>query len=227
MQGHVRPTVTLSYAQTLDGRMATLGGSSQWISGPPALRWSHALRARHDALMVGIGTVLADDPRLTVRLVEGTNPLRVVVDSLLRTPLQAAVLRAGAAHGTLLATTERAARERVAALEALGATVLVLPQNKAGQVDLTALLAALAARNVKTVMVEGGPTLLTALLRQQLADQLAICVAPKILGAGREAVGDLGIRALNDALLLHEARFTPCGADLLFEARIAYAGGAP
>src|SRR3712207_4024061 len=106
------PTVTVSYAQTLDGRLATADGSSRWISSPDSLRFAHRLRAEHDAVAVGAGTACNDDPRLTVRLVPGDDPLRVVVDSSLRTPLSAAVLSGGAAKGTVLAVTDRAPRRR-------------------------------------------------------------------------------------------------------------------
>ena len=216
-----RPAVTVSYAQTLDGRLATRTGSSQWISGPESLRFAHQLRAGHDAILVGAGTVCRDNPRLTVRLAPGRDPLRVVVDSTLRIPLDAAVLAGGAASGTLLAVTERAAAERRAAARALGATVLPLPSAD-GRVDLHALLAALAARGIGSVMVEGGATLITALLRERLVDRLAVCIAPKVLGAGIEAIGDLGIAELDRALLLRDVSVTPYGADLVLDGRVTY-----
>src|SRR3712207_1647394 len=127
-----RPIVTLSYAQTLDGRLATSTGNSQWISAQESLRFSHELRAKHDAIMVGVGTVCKDDPRLTVRLAAGRNPLRVVVDSTLRTPLTAAVLKEGAAPGTVLAANDRAPAAKRDEFRALGATVLCLPSNAGG-----------------------------------------------------------------------------------------------
>lgn len=216
------PSVTLSYAQTLDGRIATASGSSQWISAPDSLCYSHGLRAEHDAVMVGVGTVRADDPRLTVRLVDGDDPLRVVVDSTLRTPSTAAVLTGGAAAGTLFAVTERAPAQRCAAARRQGATVLCLPASTSGRVDLPALLAALGELGVASVMVEGGAALLTSLLRERLVDRVAVCIAPKILGRGTDAIGDLGIADLDHSLLLADVSVATYGPDLVLDGRVRY-----
>jgi diaminohydroxyphosphoribosylaminopyrimidine deaminase / 5-amino-6-(5-phosphoribosylamino)uracil reductase len=217
-----RPVVTLGYAQTLDGRLATSNGSSRWISAPESLRFSHELRAEHDAIMVGAGTVCMDDPRLTVRLVAGRDPLRVVVDSTLRIPLTTAVLAEGAAPGTVLAVTDRAPAVRCDKVRALGATVLCLPADGGGRVDLSALLAALHERGVGSVVVEGGAGMITALLRARLVDRLVVCVAPKILGTGIEAVGDLDIRELAQTVILTETSVTRYGVDLVLDGRVEY-----
>jgi 5-amino-6-(5-phosphoribosylamino)uracil reductase/diaminohydroxyphosphoribosylaminopyrimidine deaminase/5-amino-6-(5-phosphoribosylamino)uracil reductase len=218
----MRPCVTVSYAQTLDGRLATRGGSSQWISGAASLEFAHRLRAEHDAIMVGVGTVCADNPRLTVRLVAGRDPLRVVVDSTLRTPLTAAVLTGDAAKGTLIAVTQRAPAQRCDAARVLGATVLHLPASATQQVHLGALLLALHQRGIRSVMVEGGASLITALLRARLVDRMAVCIAPKILGAGIEAVGDLGIMMLDDALTLQHVTLQHYGADWTVTGDVVY-----
>ena len=218
----LRPVVTVSYAQTLDGRLATADGSSQWISSSESLRFAHTLRAKHEAIMVGAGTACRDDPRLTVRLVPGNNPLRVVVDSTLRTPLTAAVLANGAAAGTVFAVTERASADRCAEANLLGATVLRLPAGTEGHVDLKALLSELYASGVRSVLVEGGAALITSLLCNRLVDRLAVCVAPKILGSGIEAVGDLGICELDESLALIDTSITPYGVDVVFDSRIEY-----
>lgn len=223
MKTTVRPTVTISYAQTLDGRLATSTGSSQWISGPESLTITHTLRATHDAIMVGAGTVCQDNPRLTVRLVEGRDPLRVIVDSRLRIPLDAAVLAGGAAAGTIMGTTKHAPAERIAAARATGASVIVLPETPSGQVNLHALLTALADSGIGSIMVEGGAGLITSLLRERLADRLVVTVAPKLLGIGIEAVGDLGISDLADAIQLRDVTVTPCGVDLVLDGRLVYA----
>ncbi|HET7480446.1 MAG TPA: RibD family protein [Rubrobacteraceae bacterium] len=219
--------MTVSYAQTLDGRLATAGGSSQWISCRDSLRFAHALRAAHDAIIVGAGTACKDDPRLTVRLVPGDDPLRVVVDSTLRTPLAAAVLADGAAKGTVMAVTGRAPEDRCEAARALGATVLRLPEDGAGRVDLRALLSELREMGVESAMVEGGAALITGFFRERLVRRLAVCIAPKILGSGIEAVGDLGVRDLADSLTLTGTTIQSCGVDLILDSRVEYPNGSP
>jgi 5-amino-6-(5-phosphoribosylamino)uracil reductase/diaminohydroxyphosphoribosylaminopyrimidine deaminase/5-amino-6-(5-phosphoribosylamino)uracil reductase len=217
-----RPVVTLGYAQTLDGRLATSTGSSRWISAHESLRFSHELRAEHDEIMVGAGTVCTDDPRLTVRLAAGRNPLRVVVDSTLRTPLTAAVLTEGAAPGTVFAVTDRVSAAKRDKVRALGATVQCLPTDAGGRVGLIALLAALHKMGIGSVLVEGGAQMITALLQVRLVDRLVVCVAPKILGSGIEAVGDLGISELAGAMIVTDTSITPYGPDLVFDGRVEY-----
>ena len=213
--------VTLCYTQTLDGRIATAAGESQWIGGGASLRYWHQLRAEHHAVMVGIGTVLADNPRLTVRHVAGRDPWRVVVDSNLRTPPDALVLAGGAASGTIIATTEHA-MDKHATFEILGATVLPLPADAAGRVELKALLTALAQRGISSLMVEGGAQLVTALLRERLANRAVVCVAPRLMGAGTNALGDIGVRRLADMPALAGVQLLHFGEDVVFDGQIVY-----
>jgi GTP cyclohydrolase II len=215
-----RPRVLLHYAQTLDGRIATRTGSSQWISGPAALRFAHELRAAHDAVLVGIGTVLQDNPRLTVRLAEGPDPLKVVVDSRLRTPAASALLRETPTR-TVVLTTPAAPELDRAALRALGVRVEVVRADPRGQVDLASGLGRLLELGISSVMVEGGAEIVTSLLRERLADRLAVCVAPILLGRGIEAVGDLGIAQLAQALGLCRVDVRRLGDDLILSGELA------
>lgn len=219
------PFVTVKYAQTLDGRIATSTGDSQWISGPASLKLAHQLRAEHDSILVGIGTVLADDPQLNVRLVDGRDPLRVIVDSRLRTPVTARVLAGDAARHTLIATTELADRERLQAIEQLGAHSVILPMVAGSpDLDLTALLGELKRRGFDSVLVEGGSRIITSLLARQLVDRLVVAIAPKLIGSGTDAVGDLGIRRLADALRFSAVTTRQLGDDIIFDGRIAWKG---
>ena len=206
----------MHYAQSLDGRIATHSKDSQWIGGPASLRLAHQLRAEHGAVMVGVGTVMADNPRLTVRLVPGASPRRVVVDSTLRLPLDAHVLTDGLAP-TLVATTERAPLSRRRAVSDLGAEVLVVEANERGNVDLHCLLGRLHAAGIESLLIEGGGGIITSALRQRLVDRLVVVIAPKLIGAGTEAVGDLGVGRLRDALGFASACFRLLDEDVVFE----------
>jgi riboflavin-specific deaminase-like protein len=218
----MRPSVTIHYAQTLDGRIASRNGESRWISGDRALRLAHELRATHDAVLVGIGTVIVDDPQLTVRLVPGRSPIRIIVDSGLRIPLSARVLTDAAAP-TIVAGTERARPGPVAAVRARGAEVLLVEADETGRVDLPKAFDALRRRGIRSLLVEGGSAIITSTLRQRLADRLVVSIAPKVLGTGVEAVGDLDISALADALTFSRARFVSLGADIVFDGVIDHA----
>jgi 5-amino-6-(5-phosphoribosylamino)uracil reductase/diaminohydroxyphosphoribosylaminopyrimidine deaminase/5-amino-6-(5-phosphoribosylamino)uracil reductase len=211
--------VTVHYAQTLDGRLATRTGDSQWISGQESLVFAHRLRATHDAVMVGVGTVMADNPRLTTRLVDGPSPTRVVVDSTLRLPMTAAVMNDGAAH-TILGTTSRAPVGRRRELASRGADVVVLPSTAGGRVDLGALLDELGRRELASVLVEGGAALITAMLAERHVRRLVVSIAPLIMGAGIEAVGDLDIMRLRDALAFRRASFSQLGPDVIFDGEL-------
>lgn len=219
-RGSGLPHVTVHYAQSLDGRLATRTGHSHWISCDATLGFAHQLRADHEAVMVGVGTVCADNPRLTVRLVPGRSPLRVVVDSGLRMPLDAHVLTDSAAP-TLVATTHRADPSRVEAVHRTGAEVVVVDGGEAGQVDLRDLLQHLSARGVTSLLIEGGARLITSVLRERLVDRLTVCIAPKVIGCGIEAVGDLGVVTMDEALRFTRSSFTCVGEDVVFDGRLS------
>jgi len=212
---HARPAVTVHYAQTIDGRIAARTGDARWVSGESSLRLAHELRASHDAVMVGIGTVLADDPRLTVRLVEGRSPTRVIVDSKLRLPLAANVLADRTAR-TIVATTPCAPQERARAIRSAGGEVLRAHADDNGAVDMADLLRRLRGIGIGSLLIEGGRGIITSALRGHLVDRLSVCIAPKVIGEGVAAVGDLHIDYLRQALTFSSTRFVTCGEDLIF-----------
>jgi diaminohydroxyphosphoribosylaminopyrimidine deaminase/5-amino-6-(5-phosphoribosylamino)uracil reductase len=195
-----RPLLRLKLASTLDGRIATAGRESQWLTGEPARRAAHAMRGRHDAVLVGVGTVLSDDPELTCRI-EGfrTAPLvRIVMDSHLRTPLMSKLLRGAAATPLWLLHRDGADPARKVALAQAGARLLEVPDSAAG-VDLTAALRLLGRAGITRILCEGGGTLAAGLLRAGLVDRLAWFHAPGIMGGdGWPAAQAFGITKLAD-----------------------------
>jgi 3,4-dihydroxy 2-butanone 4-phosphate synthase/GTP cyclohydrolase II len=216
-----RPYVVLKYAQTLDGRIATGGGDSKWISSPEERRVSHAMRAACDAVVVGAGTVLADDPLLTVRMVPGVSPIRVVLDSRLRVPADAQVLGLDAA--TVVLTSGRSDPDRRAALRRDGVQVEVVREGPDG-IDLADGLARLLALGIRSVLVEGGARVITSTLRGRLADRVVVALAPLLLGSGTEAVGDLGATQVADGLRLLDRTVHQVGPDVLVAGNVDGAG---
>lgn len=215
-----RPLVTLKAAASLDGFIADglprARRAPAWITGSEARREGHALRAAHDAVLVGSGTVLADDPRLTVRGVRaGPRPLRVVLDGRLRTPPDAQVLDRAAP--TLIFTRRGAPRGRARALAAAGAEVVELASPR-GRLSVAAVLRALAARDVQSVLVEGGAAVHGAFIAAGLVDDVALFVAPRLLGGGVPIAAGLG-RGLARALELGTLAWRPVGRDLLLTAQ--------
>jgi riboflavin-specific deaminase-like protein len=212
------PRITLSYAQSLDGRIATATGDSRWISGPSTLRLAHRLRRDHQALLVGIGTVLRDDPSLTCRLAgrRCRSPARAVLDSALRLPPDSRLAR-GAGELPTLVFTVGAPPGRRAALEALGVRVLEGPADPEGRVQLRWALEKLAGLGYLSLFVEGGAGVITSFLKQGLVHRLLVVVAPLLIGEGVQAVGDLGVRALSEALRPRRSRVWRCGPERVWE----------
>jgi diaminohydroxyphosphoribosylaminopyrimidine deaminase/5-amino-6-(5-phosphoribosylamino)uracil reductase len=194
---HRRPAFTLKAAITLDGKIATVEGESQWITGREARADGHRLRAEHDAILVGIGTVLADNPRLTARMAGRKNPVRVVVDSELRISSRARVLAKGARR--IIATTDAATVQKERALTRTGAEVWRFPV-RSGGVPLDHLARALAEQGITSVLVEGGGQIHASMMHARLADELVLYFAPKVVGGPAPSwVGGAGIGALAEA----------------------------
>jgi diaminohydroxyphosphoribosylaminopyrimidine deaminase/5-amino-6-(5-phosphoribosylamino)uracil reductase len=213
------PLVTLKFAQSLDGRIATATGNSRWISSEKFRRLAHRLRDASDAVMVGVDTVLADDPQLTVRLVRGKNPVRVILDSRLRVPLEAVVIKSCEVAPTIIATTSRADAAKKSRLQDMGIEVLFIEESNEGEVDLKSLLGILGKKGITSLLVEGGAGVITSFLRRGLADKLVVAVTPRIIGKGIEAVGELGITEVGQALPLSFGKIYRAGEDLVVEAR--------
>ena len=209
------PFVSLKIAQTLDGRIAASNGSSRWISGEESRRCVHGLRSQHDAVLVGVTTVAKDDPELTVRFVEGENPIRIVLDRTLSIPLESRVVIEGGQGRTIVATSDEADSFRKKQLQAKGLDVWSFPMNEGRNFDLKALLKKAAEESITSLLVEGGSEVFSTFLRSRLVDKIYIFLAPIILGSGLSSIGDIGIDTIGGALPLRDFEVQRCGEDVL------------
>lgn len=193
------PFVILKLAASLDGKIATSTGDSRWITGPASRHFVHQLRNQVDAVVVGIGTVLADNPRLTCRLRGGRDPLRIVMDSHLRIPLKARLLRQREPEKTIIATGSRASRQKIKAIQSRGAQVWSFPLRR-GAIPFAAILKKLGKTGLLSVMIEGGATTAGRALGEKVVDKVFFFYAPKIIGVeGKSMVGNLGTQRVGRA----------------------------
>ncbi|MEG0662993.1 MAG: bifunctional diaminohydroxyphosphoribosylaminopyrimidine deaminase/5-amino-6-(5-phosphoribosylamino)uracil reductase RibD, partial [Anaerovoracaceae bacterium] len=215
-----RPYVVMKYAMTLDGKIATKTGASKWITGEEARRRVHEDRHNYSGILVGVGTVIADDPLLTCRLPKGKNPVRIICDSKLRTPLDAQVVVTAGEIETIIATCSKD-QQKQQSYEAAGCTVLVVP-DKGGRVALKPLLEALGKRKIDSVLLEGGGTLNGEALAEGIVDKVQAYISPKIFGGekAKSPVGGRGVGLPAEAYRLEKIKVSTWGEDLLLEGEV-------
>ena len=208
-----RPWITVKAAISYDGDMALSNGESRWISGPESRRRAHMMRAENDAVLVGIGTVLADNPALTVRDVDGRSPLRVVLDRNLDTPPDSEVLKGG---GCVIFAGPFADGKRERELIERGAKV-IRQEKREGKTPLAGIVSELASRGVNYLMVEGGPRIISSFINERLVDEFSLFAAPKILGRGMSLSGDVTLTNMGEAISMKSLRTSMIGDDIWIE----------
>ena len=212
------PGVMCKIAISLDGRIGTSTKDSRWITGKAARIYAHKLRAEFDAILIGVGTVLADDPMLNVRHIEGNQPLRVIMDSNLRTPLTAKILQNQSNTPTVIFISEQVEDDRIAGFIKLGAKVEKTALDKEGNLSIVEILKHLSVLGVTNIMVEGGAAIFTSFLKEKLVDRLNVVIAPKLIGSdGIPAIKELGISKMSDVEEWNFRTVKRMGEDVLLE----------
>lgn len=228
-----RPYVTAKWAMTLDGKLASHTGDASWISGSAARTWVHQLRDRVDAIMIGVGTAHADDPRLTIRLTEEQrvhprtqrpNPLRIVVSSRGELNAQLQLFQKQLAPGTCVIVSETSAPDQRERLRERGIQVIEVPADQTGRVDLMAALHILGQREIMHLLLEGGSSLLGSAFEHKLIDHVVAFVAPKLIGGegAPSPIGGAGLAIMQHAHRLQQVSFQTVAEDLLIEGEMSY-----
>jgi diaminohydroxyphosphoribosylaminopyrimidine deaminase/5-amino-6-(5-phosphoribosylamino)uracil reductase len=212
---NMRPFVILKMAQTLDGRIATSTGDSKWITGLPARKFAHQLRSEVDAVVIGMGTVKADNPVLTVRHVKGKNPYRVVVTSSLDFPTVCHLLDNNGDCKTIVATSQKMIDSLARRRKSKELTYWSIKQDRCGLLDLSDFLDKAAAFGFRSMLIEGGSSLATSVVKAGLVDKFVIITAPKLIGEGKNSIGDLEIKKIMGAIDLEQVSYETCGHDMI------------
>ena len=218
---HKKPFIVLKAAMTLDGKIATATGQSKWITNETSRAYGYKLRDIYDGIMVGINTVIEDNPMLTARVDGGKNPIRIVVDSSLKIDINANVVQDKSAK-TIIATTDKANKDKILKLQAQDVDVIVVDKDENDKVDIEKLLDILGQQNICSILVEGGATLSGSFVAKKLVDKVYFFIAPKIIG-GKEAktpVAGTGILNLQEALALKDIQVEKLDEDILIIGRV-------
>jgi len=205
------PFVILKWASTLDGKIATLDGDSKWISNDQSREFAHKLRSQVDAVLAGVETIIQDDPELNARLVQGKNPIKIVLDTKGRIPLNSKIVSNAKSERTILATV-CADKEK---FENSNLEVWKLRENQNGQVDLLSLLKKVGEKKITSILVEGGQKVLTSFMQDKLVDKVYCFVAPKIMGKGLDAIAELRISKIADSVQLKDVEIKKIGDNVL------------
>jgi diaminohydroxyphosphoribosylaminopyrimidine deaminase/5-amino-6-(5-phosphoribosylamino)uracil reductase len=210
-----KPFVVVKAAMSLDGRIATRTGDSKYITGREARKFVHELRAEYDAVMVGSNTVLKDDPQLTVRLTKGVNPVKIIIDSALKIPLSAKVVK-NEPNKLMVITSKKAPKAKIKKLHQQGVNVLLFDTKK-GNIDLKDLMKELGKREICSILIEGGAELNAEIIKAGVADKVLFFISPRFIGDGLGALGDLGINQVDKSIKLKHLAYKQIGRDILVE----------
>jgi diaminohydroxyphosphoribosylaminopyrimidine deaminase/5-amino-6-(5-phosphoribosylamino)uracil reductase len=211
------PYVTLKAAQTLDGKIADINYNSEWITGEQSRKYVHTLRSKYDAILIGSNTSKKDDPNLTVRMVEGRNPYRIVLDSKLKLPLNLNLIKKNNDQKTILVTLaeNRTKKNKVKRFEQLGIRIIFIKQDDKGRINLKSALKEVRKIGITSVLVEGGAKIYSAFVNQNLFDDIMLFISPKILGSGIQTFGEISNNNLKDALKLKIKKSEMLDEDIL------------
>ena len=213
------PYVTLKAAQTIDSKIADTFGESKWISSKESRKFVHEMRSKYDAVLVGANTVLKDDPKLDVRLIEGRNPKRLILDARLRIKLTSSILNSEKNVTIITSKNAMLKRKKIEQLKKLGVNLFFIKNINEHEIDIKSMLKTLAKNNVTSLLVEGGGKVFSSFLNAKLFNEIRLFLAPKILGNGINTFGDLGNNKIEDALKLRINKFEKIGDDIMIDFR--------